>query len=313
VGLQTGEPWQTALLLMALLRLKAVACLLAGDETDSEKIALAKCRLRLGGPGLDAAKLLPVYFEGQDTAEGSMLTLEQPATILFHADHDGRFRAILHTYGNHYYGARGANHAIRLSSGSRWLSSHPLHDAGGLSALFRCLLSGAALVMPSPGRPLHEVVARHEITHADLSLEGLEVLLARGGRERFPALRAVLVEGGEAYPDLLRKARAADLPVYPEFGIPEVASGISIVRPGAPPARRNGAGAPIIYREVSVNSAGDILVRGQALFAGYIEPLGLRRPVDNDGWFDTGAQGRLEGDGELTVLDPGNHASSEAD
>ena len=82
---------------------------------------------------------------------------------------------------------------------------------------------------------------------------------------------------------------------------------------GASPARQNGSGVPMKYREVSVNAAGEILVRGQALFAGYIEKPGLRRPVDKDGWFATGEQGRLEGDGYLTVLERKKQAGPEAD
>lgn len=302
VALGVSEPWQAVVLLLALLRVKAVACLLAGDASDKENMALAGSRFRIGGPApaLDPEKLLPVYFEGQDTVDASRLLLEQPATILFHHDRGGTPRALLHTYGNHYYGARGANHAVRLSSRGRWLSVSPLHEAAGLSALFRCLLSGAARVLPAPGQPVGESLAKHGVTHAGLAPADLAALLEGGTSLRFPKLQALLVEG-EAGPELLARARAAGLPVVTGFGIPEVASGISVVLPDTPPARQNGAGMPMKYREVRIDPTGQLMVRGPALFAGYIEPSGVRRPTDAEGWFATGARGKLEEDGYLTM------------
>lgn len=301
VALGVREPWQAAVLLMALLRVKAVACLLAGEEAGGGKIALAGCRVRIGGPapGLDAASMLPAYIEGQDSADASSLTLEQPATILFIGDGDGTPRAILHTYGNHYYGARGANHAVRLSSRGRWLPVPPIHTDTGVSALFRCLMSGAALVLPEPGRPLRESLVRHEVTHVSLSPADLAAWLD-GGFPPCPGLRVVLVEGGAA-PDLLRRARGAGLPIVTGFGIPEVASGISASLPDTPPGRQNSAGVPMKYRETRIDPAGQLMVRGPALFTGYVKASGVRRPTDAEGWFGTGARARLEEDGYLTM------------
>ncbi|MBU1692437.1 MAG: AMP-binding protein [Verrucomicrobia bacterium] len=311
VALRAEEPWQTVVLMMALLRLRAVACLLAGDETDPENMSLGTCRHFIGGEEFprpvagfhrQAVELMPVYLEGQDTAAESMLSLEQLAVVLFCRNQGDAVRGILYPYGSLYYGARGANHAIRLSSKCRWLSAFPLHEAAGLSALFRCLLSGAALVLPSPGLSLEDALKRREVSHVNLPPDGLERLLERGTRERFPRLRVVLVEGGEAHPALLQEARAAGWPVYPGFGIPEVASGITAMRPDAPPARQGCSGVALKYREVRVAADGEILVRGPALFAGYIETHGFRCPVDADGWFSTGERGRLGSDGYLNVL-----------
>jgi O-succinylbenzoic acid--CoA ligase len=322
VALRATEPWRTVVLIMALLRLRAVACLLAGDETDPENMKLGECRHFIGGEEppwpvagfrWQAVELMPVYVEGQDTAAESMLSLEQPAAILFCRNPGNVVRVILHSYGSLYYGARGANHAIRLSSKCRWLSASPLHEAAGLSALFRCLLSGAALVLPSPGRPMGEVMERQEVTHLDLPPDRLARLMEQGVREQFPRLRVVLVEGGEAHPALLQKAHAVGWPVYPGFGIPEVASGITTLRPDAPPVRQGCSGVALKYRELRVAADGEIFVRGPALFAGYLETHGLRRPVDAEGWFSTGERGRLEGDGCLTVLEREKPAGPGAD
>jgi O-succinylbenzoic acid--CoA ligase len=55
------------------------------------------------------------------------------------------------------------------------------------------------------------------------------------------------------------------------------------------------------YREVSVSREGEILVRGETLFAGYVEGERIDRPVDAASWFHTGDLGKLDEDGYLWV------------
>jgi O-succinylbenzoic acid--CoA ligase len=42
-------------------------------------------------------------------------------------------------------------------------------------------------------------------------------------------------------------------------------------------------------------------VRGETLFAGYVEGAAIDRPLDTDGWFRTGDLGELDADGYLRV------------
>ena len=54
-------------------------------------------------------------------------------------------------------------------------------------------------------------------------------------------------------------------------------------------------------REVSISESGEILVRGETLFVGYVEGEELDRPLDEEGWFHTGDLGELDEDGYLRV------------
>ena len=47
--------------------------------------------------------------------------------------------------------------------------------------------------------------------------------------------------------------------------------------------------------------SGEILVRGETLFAGYVEGEDLDRPLDAEGWFHTGDLGELDENGYLRV------------
>jgi long-chain acyl-CoA synthetase len=42
-------------------------------------------------------------------------------------------------------------------------------------------------------------------------------------------------------------------------------------------------------------------VRGETLFAGYVDRDGVRSALNADGWFATGDLGRMDADGYLTV------------
>jgi len=54
-------------------------------------------------------------------------------------------------------------------------------------------------------------------------------------------------------------------------------------------------------RDISISERGEILVRGETLFAGYAEGEELVRPVDAEGWFHTRDLGELDESGYLRV------------
>jgi O-succinylbenzoic acid--CoA ligase len=55
------------------------------------------------------------------------------------------------------------------------------------------------------------------------------------------------------------------------------------------------------HREVSISEGGEILVRGETLFAGYVEGEEVHSPLDAGGWFHTRDLGELDEDGYLRV------------
>ncbi|MFQ5571910.1 MAG: o-succinylbenzoate--CoA ligase, partial [Rhodothermales bacterium] len=228
------------------------------------------------------------------------IALGQPATVVFTSGSSGRARAALHTFGNHFYSARGSNENIALRSGDRWLLALPLYHVGGLGIVFRCLLAGATLVVPEPEESTGEAVSRYGISHLSLVATQLGRLL-REGLPRDPgAMKAVLLGGSAIPPSLTREAHARGWPIHTSYGMTETASQVATTPPGASLADLGTSGRVLRYRRIKVED-GEILVKGKTLFQGYVEGDTRHPSCDSEGWFHTGDLGTLSTDGFLRV------------
>jgi O-succinylbenzoic acid--CoA ligase len=233
------------------------------------------------------------------TSEEIWLPLDRPATVVFTSGSSGRQKAALHTLGNHFFSARGSNANIALAPGDRWLHSLPLYHVGGLSIVFRCLLAGATVALPEPGVPLEEAIAG--ATHVSLVSTQLLRLLRGAGFEA-GRLRAMLLGGGPVPTSLVDEAAGRGFPIHTSYGLTEMASQVTATPPGASRKELHTSGRPLPHREVGISGDGEILVRGETLFAGYVAGGAKDRPLDADGWFHTGDLGELSENGYLRVL-----------
>ena len=298
-------------LLLALIRAGHVACPLS-DRVPSRGVAplleRAACSalisddeelLRTAGANLLRPKPEDLLRESQQFAEPADIPLGRPATIIFTSGSTGVPKAALHTFGNHYHSALGSNANIALMPGDRWLHSLPLYHVGGLSILFRCLLAGATVALPQQGTPPGEAIAGFGATHVSLVSTQLLRLLREdtdpGG------LEAVLMGGGPIPASLVDEAVARGLPVHTSYGLTEMASQVTTTPPGVSLEELRTAGRVLPHREVAISGSGEILVRGQTLFAGYVEGERLDRPLDAEGWFHTGDLGELDDNSYLRV------------
>jgi o-succinylbenzoate---CoA ligase len=303
-------------LLLALIRAGCVACPLSTrlpPRGVASLLSKAACRAVISDleilPGApDTDELRPEALLGDELAPGGPspgepaepLALGRPATVVFTSGSTGEPKAALHTLGNHYYSARGSNVNIPLRPRDRWLHSLPIYHVGGLSILFRCLLSGAAVALPGPEAALGEALAWSGATHVSLVPTQLARLLREGGLDGV-GLEAILVGGGPMPVSLLEEAAERGLPVHASYGLTEMASQVTTTRRGASREELRTSGGPLRYREVELSATGEILVRGETLFAGYLDGDALELPLDANGWFHTKDLGELDADGRLRV------------
>lgn len=309
VGLLLAAGPETVALFWALWRLGAVACPLssrlpAGPLADM--LAGIGARLLVTDrpwSGTTAAVALDELAAERVTpaAAGGALPLARPATVLFTSGSTGRPKAVLHTAGNHYFSARGANANLPLAPGHRWLLSLPLYHAGGLAILWRSALAGAALALDDPGTPLAASMADLAPSHLSLVPTQLRRLMAAPTPPAGGRLAGILVGGAALPPGLLAEARARGLPVVATYGCTEAASQVTATATDDPPAALQTAGRVLAHRAVRIAADGEILVRGRTLAAGYLEGDAVVPLTDAAGWYHTGDLGAWDDTGRLRI------------
>jgi O-succinylbenzoic acid--CoA ligase len=312
VALYLPKDERYAALILALIRAGHVACPVS-DRLPPEGIARllegAACSalisdhanlLRTTRPNLHKLEPGPLLEEDRQLMEAADIPLQAPATIIFTSGSTGTPKAALHTFSNHYHNALGSNANIALRPGDRWLHSLPLYHVGGLSILFRCLLAGATAVFPEHRTQIGESIAALGATHVSLVSTQLLRLLREDAD--LSALEAVLMGGGPVPTSLVDEAVARGLPLHTSYGLTEMASQVTTTPPGASTEELHTSGRALPHREISISGEGEILVRGETLFAGYVKGEKVARPLDADGWFHTGDLGGLDEDGYLRIL-----------
>jgi o-succinylbenzoate---CoA ligase len=316
VALYLPKDERYLVLLLALIRAGCVACLLSTrlppqgaaplPERTACRALISTSEELLEAAGVRTLRPDDLLSDGTAARDGSQvsseqlwLALDQPSTVVFTSGSSGVPKAALHTFGNHFFSARGSNTNIALAPGDRWLHSLPLYHVGGLSIVFRCLLAGTTVVLPEPGASLDEAIC--DATHVSLVATQLLRLLREGSFEA-GKLKAILLGGGPIPASLVDEAVDRGFPIHTSYGLTEMASQVTTTPPGASHEELRTSGRPLPHREVGISGDGEILVRGETLFTGYVKGDIVDRPLDADGWFHTGDLGDLSENGYLRVL-----------
>ena len=231
---------------------------------------------------------------------------------------DGRALAIVHTSGTsgHPRGVVLSHRAFLASAeasaanlgwrdGDRWLLPLPLAHVGGLSILTRCLIARRTVVMAggTDPRELMRAVRRHRVTLLSLVPTLLRRILDLESDDDSPPdhLRAVLLGGAPASPQLLGEAVDRGWPVLTTYGLTEACSQVTTQRYRTHNRGEAGSGPALPGIDLRIGDNDQILVRGPTLFSGYLPPE-PESPFTPDGWFPTGDFGRLDEEGHLHVL-----------
>lgn len=317
VALMLPDDWILAVLMMALFRAGGVPCPLppgAGPDglaaflrgTGCRRAIVAAKSTAFTGTGVmmhEADDVIGFFSDDISDECSAVIPMEQVATVFAASNAVGdRQRLVVHSYGSHYYGARGFNHAMRTSSHSRWLLTSPLWTIEGFCTAFRCAMNGGTLVIPGARQKVADAVQEFGVTHLSTSAAEVEALLdVEEDREALSTLRAIVVEGSDVAHAVVELGRLWSIGVCCSFGVPEMGPGVTLNRSDAPPERRQGAGPVLKYAQVRIAPDGAVLVRGEMLFDGYLEGAGVERTLDADGWFPLGRKGRIDEAGCLLI------------
>lgn len=303
--------------LYALWRLKTLPCLLSTrlpEETLNEQLHMIGCRYLitpiasvLESPKVQIKKINLTQAIDQRRADLKNIdkkiisfTLNQDATVIYTSGSSGTPKAALHTFGNHFFNAKGSNEQIPFAPEDRWMLSLPLYHVGGLAILFRVLLGKGSIIIPESGKETEQTIQEHGVTHLSLVSTQLFRLLNKGEGESLKTLKAILLGGGAVPATLIEKAVGHQLPLHLSYGLTEAASQV------ATSARISNAQQPekariLNDRQVRISDHNEIHVKGKTLFKGYLTSNGLETPVDPEGWFATGDLGSITDEKFLTV------------
>lgn len=284
--------WPESMIDDALDILRPAAILTENARTDVMSITLDQVNAASRASADHAISDMPVQRRA-----------DLPAGIIFTSGSDAKPKAVLHTLGNYYYSALGSNRNIRLGPTDRWLLSLPLYHVGGIGILFRAWCSGATVAVPNAGDNLYDSAIQLRATHLSCVTTQLRRLLDDDKKAKTLSrqVKAVLIGGSSVSDNLILRACDYGLPVYKSYGLTEMTSQVTTTSHDDLPSRVITSGRLLPHRQIRISQSGEILVRGETLFAGYVRHESVERPIDSDGWFATGDLGRIDADGCLIV------------
>ncbi|MBS3904384.1 MAG: AMP-binding protein [Simkania sp.] len=263
---------QTVITLLALWRMGAVACPL------NPRLPELPLRTAL-------KRLYPVFdLDKEEIASCPIACKSEPLSLLLFTSGTTKEPKIAgFSLNNLLRSAHGAISSLALEPRDSWQLSLPLFHIGGIAVIIRCLLAQADLCFDNT-----------TCTHLSLVPTQLYRLL-REGSHTLKKAKVIVVGGAPLSNHLLQKGLEQGLPLYTTWGMTETSSMVTLGR-----ADSGGhSGHLLPHRELKINEQGELFVRGETLFLGYLEDNHLRSPVDTQGWFATGDLGSLDAEGRL--------------
>lgn len=219
----------------------------------------------------------------------------KPVTILHTSGTSTVPKAVVHTLGNHLSSAQSACTMLNLKTSDRWLLNLPLWHVSGMSIVFRCSISGAQVILPSPKTDLLDTLSRSRITHVSMVASQLIQLMD----QPVPScLRAAIVGGGPIPSHVLKRALKNGWPIRTTYGMTETSSMVTLSKQNFP---LGSSGQALQGNEIQISTDGEVLVRSPAICSGYLENGELHRVVDANGWLHTGDLGYMDEAGELYI------------
>ena len=274
----------------------------------------------VGGRGLGAVngegQLALESSAGSRPSAGGSELLSGAMALLYTSGTSGRPKGAILGPEAFEASAQGAAALLGASAEDCWLACMPLFHVGGLSILTRSCLMGCAAVV-HPGFEAAEVVAeleRGRITHISLVASMLDRILRFDESARAPSsLRCALLGGGPTPAPLIDEAVERGWPIAPTYGLTEATSQVATRPPGSAASKPEGGLVPLPGNQIRilnsegseapVGQAGEIWISGPTLMRGYLGSGGR----STDSWFEegfrTGDMGRLDEQGNLSVLD----------
>ncbi len=253
------------------------------------------------------------HLDDEPLAESSPINLDQVQCLMYTSGTTGKPKGALLSYGNIFYSASfSAIHNGTLAS-DLWLHVMPLYHIGGLSIVFRSVITGTGIVLLPrfDTDEVFEMMSRYPISLMSLVPTMLYRLLSVN--QSFPpSLRLILLGGAPPAPSLIDEALTRQLPVVQTYGLTETSSQIATQLVHESRIHKN-AGHAIYPTDVAIlfdnhvthepHQTGEIVVKGPTVFQGYWRDPAQTKGTFWQDWLKTGDVGFLDENGYIHVID----------
>jgi len=215
------------------------------------------------------------------------------------------------------YAAKSSAENFRPRTNHFWLLCLPLNHIGGVSIILRSLLYGSGIYRMSnfDKQMVATFLSENKLFQAaSLVPTMLRRLLEIPAFQTHNNFKAILLGGGHAPTDLLEKAVQKGIPLVSSYGMTETCAQIAanpLLKPSGIYAPLKSSGVLFEPNEIEIrdqtgeplgfNNSGTIWLRGPQVFDGYLNSELNDRQFDDEGWFNTGDFGHINGNGQLFI------------
>lgn len=238
-----------------------------------------------------------------------------PLAIVFTSGTTGNPKATILSHRNFYWSAVASEANIDVRDNDLWLACMPLFHVGGLSILLRSAIYGTSVTIHES---FDENLVNIALNSGDVTLLSLvptmleRILSTQPTKIRYPdTIRAVLLGGGPATPELIRRGQSQGLPLLQTYGLTEVTSQVTTVPISNAFERAGSAGLPLLAATVQLDRGdgiepalgepGQILVKGATVTSGYLQENTSVSDKIKKGWLHTGDLAIRDDAGFLTI------------
>ena len=252
------------------------------------------------------------FQENSNKLISESVNLENIQGIFYTSGTTGKPKGVPLTYNNHFYSAIASALNLGIQANDNWLLCMPMFHVGGLAIAWRSVINGTNITL-LPKFDEQEVlvsIAIEKVTLISLVPTMLTRLLEHPQWQNLQELRAILLGGAPASPELIERCLQLNLPIMPTFGMTETASQITTLLPDQVPIKQGSSGLPLFgnrlrivddnMQDLDVGAIGQILVQGANVMNGYLNQS--ENNTIQDGWLHTGDLGYCDRDGYLYVV-----------
>lgn len=242
------------------------------------------------------------------------LNSESTAVMLFTSGTSGKPKAVPLSFGNLFAAFNSGKTIFGYSGTDSWYLNLPLYHIGGFSILARAIYAGSSIILPESNDldVLENNLKFVKPTLLSLVPTQLKRICENGIKPN-SELRAVLIGGGFSDESILTNASNLDWKIFKVYGSTETSAFVAALHPKEVNAKPNSVGKPLQNVEIKifddernyvpVNMSGEIALKTESLFSGYLNNDEATSAAFSNGYYLTGDFGFFDEDGYLFLED----------